>query len=104
MELFFAYGPLKNREVQIELLDRELAVKGPDKLEGYALTEVEDNHVRYPCAHPKKNSSIDGMILEVYAEELPLMDVYQGSNYFRKMEILHSGTSAWVYIKKPDNH
>lgn len=102
MENLFAYGSLKEKEVQELVFGRVL--KGiPDKLIGYALKKIkieeEFGMTTYPIITATDNpeDTIDGILYQVSLKELQLSDTYEGLHYKRIQVKLHSNEVVWVY-------
>jgi gamma-glutamylcyclotransferase (GGCT)/AIG2-like uncharacterized protein YtfP len=105
METLFAYGSLREEEVQKTVFGRIL--KGiPEKLEGYAvkIIEIEEEFglEEYPIIVPSENTndSIEGILFELTMEELSLSDTYEGNSYTRIQVQLRSSKVVWVYSAK----
>lgn len=102
MENLFAYGSLKNEEVQENLFGRTL-VGTPDKLIGYAKKtiriEEEFGITKYPIIAPTNNpeDTISGMLYKLSSRELQLADTYEGVHYKRIQVQLESNEIVWVY-------
>src|SRR4051812_6581400 len=105
--LLFAYGTLRQREVQIASFGREL-VGRPDRLPGYEVTtlRIDDASVvalsgsaEHPIVRATDDPSdeVDGIVFELTEEELAAADRYEVDHYVRSLERLASGDYAWVY-------
>lgn len=92
MEKLFVYGTLYDPEVQERVLGRRTGGT-PDTLLGFR----KDTWQGYPMVVPDENATIDGHILEVTADELAQIDIYESDAYIRERVTLRSGTKAWVY-------
>lgn len=102
MENLFAYGSLKEKDVQELIFGRVL--KGiPDKLIGYALKKInieeEFGMTAYPIITATLNpkDTIDGILYQVSLKELQLSDTYEGLHYKRIQVELHSNEVVWAY-------
>lgn len=102
MENLFAYGTLKEKEIQETIFGRVL--KGtPDKLIGYAIKEIsieeEFGIIQYPIITETQNpeDSIDGILYQLSEREIELADKYEGMHYKRIQVELHSNETVWVY-------
>jgi gamma-glutamylcyclotransferase (GGCT)/AIG2-like uncharacterized protein YtfP len=102
MENLFAYGTLKDKEIQERVFGRVL--KGtPDKLIGYTIKEIhieeEFGITQYPIITEtqKPNDSIDGICYQLSERDLELADKYEGMHYKRIKVQLHSSETVWVY-------
>lgn len=105
METLFAYGSLREEEVQKTVFGRILTgITG--KLEGYAvkIIEIEEEFglEEYPIIVPSEdtNDSIDGILYELTMDELSLSDTYEGNSYTRIQVQLRSSRVVWVYSAK----
>ena len=102
MENLFAYGTLRDKEVQESIFGRVL--KGtPDKLKGYAVKKItieeEFGMTEYPIITATHNpeDSISGILYHLSQRELQLADTYEGIHYKRIQVELHSNEIVWVY-------
>lgn len=102
MENLFAYGTLKDKEIQERVFGRVL--KGtPDKLIGYAVSRIpieeEFGIIQYPIIAQTQNpeDSIDGICYQLSERDLELADKYEGMHYKRIQVQLHSNETVWVY-------
>ena len=98
MEQLFVYGSLQDPVVQDTLIGRTIEGQA-DTLLGYRINMTL--MPPYPVALPAHNHPIDGLILQVSAEELIKLDVYEGECYLRVRITLESQQEAWVYIGNP---
>lgn len=102
MELLFAYGTLKEKDIQETIFERIL-VGFPDTLSGYAVKEIqieeEYGMVQYPIIVSSQNQEdfVNGMVYELSIEELQKADIYEGKHYTRIQVKLKSNKTAWVY-------
>ena len=102
MEKLFAYGTLKDKDIQETIFGRILTGT-PDTLTGYAIQEItieeEFGIVNYPVIVETKNNEdfIDGVIYEVSEIDLHQADLYEGMHYKRVEVHLHSKQKAWAY-------
>ena len=102
MENLFAYGTLKDKEIQETIFGRVLSGT-PDKLVGYAIKEInieeEFGVIGYPIITETQNSddTISGIVYQLTPRELQLADTYEGIHYRRIQVELHSNEIVWVY-------
>jgi gamma-glutamylcyclotransferase (GGCT)/AIG2-like uncharacterized protein YtfP len=102
MENLFAYGTLKEKEIQETIFGRVLAGT-PDKLVGYAIKEIQIEEefgvIGYPIITETQNSAdtISGIVFKLNLHELQLADKYEGIHYRRIQVQLHSKETVWVY-------
>ena len=109
MPLIFAYGSLRQEEVQRSILGR--ALNGhPDDLVGFErgsvkieAANVDNEAARTHHANVIKtddhNTRISGMVFEITAAELAKLDRYEAEfSYKRVPTTLASGGEAWVYV------
>jgi len=102
MENLFAYGTLKDKEIQETIFGRVLAGT-PDKLVGYAIKEInieeEFGVIGYPIIIETQNSddTISGILYKLSPLELQLADTYEGIHYRRIQVVLHSKETVWTY-------
>lgn len=102
MEQLFAYGTLKDKDIQETIFGRIL--KGTtETLVGYIICEInieeEFGLTQYPIITPTENQQdiIDGILYELTEEQLQLADIYEGIHYKRIQVQLQSTQKAWVY-------
>jgi gamma-glutamylcyclotransferase (GGCT)/AIG2-like uncharacterized protein YtfP len=102
MEQLFAYGTLKNKDVQEKIFGRVL--KGqPETLKGYTIKEIQIEEEYglepYPIIVQTKNqeNTIDGILYELSMEDIQKADIYEGKYYQRIQVQLQSNQLAWVY-------
>jgi gamma-glutamylcyclotransferase (GGCT)/AIG2-like uncharacterized protein YtfP len=102
MEQLFAYGTLKDKEIQETIFGRIL--KGTSEtLTGYAIKEIQIEEeyglAPYPIIVSTQNQKdrIDGILYELSSEELQKADRYEGKHYTRIQVKLESNKIAWVY-------
>ncbi len=102
MENLFAYGTLKDKEIQEQIFGRIL--KGsPDQLIGYTIKDIQIEEefgiINYPIILETKNAaeSISGICYQLSERELELADTYEGMHYKRIEVQLESNETAWTY-------
>ena len=102
MENLFAYGTLKDKEIQERIFGRIL--KGtPDNLIGYVIKEIQIEEefgiIQYPIITETKNSDeiINGICYQISKQEIELADIYEGLHYNRIEVQLESNEMAWTY-------
>ena len=96
MERIFAYGTLQDPVIQVAVLGRTLPGQ-PDTLPGFRKSTITFGRAEYPIIVADESGSVTGMVYEVTAEELVLLDHYETSAYRRLHVTLASGREAWVY-------
>ena len=99
--LLFTYGTLQDTAVQLQLFQRKL-LGFSDALYGYRLVpkKVEGTyHAILPS--PDSGTLVNGIVYELFPNELSTTDRYEGPQYIRTMVSLSSGKKAWAYIGKP---
>lgn len=102
MENLFAYGSLKDPEIQENIFGRVLTGT-PDKLIGYAVKKIhieeEFGVIPYPIITATNNpeDSISGILYQLSKSELQLSDTYEGVHYKRIQVELNSNKIVWVY-------
>lgn len=96
MELLFVYGTLQDPAVQTRVIGRVVS-GAPDVLDGFFKTEYAMPEGVYPLVIPRHGHAVVGLVLEVTAEELARMDVYETAAYRRVRVPLRSGLESWVY-------
>ena len=105
MEKLFAYGTLKDKDIQETIFGRILSGI-PDILRGYSIQEIaieeEFGIAHYPIivATQKPEDSINGFLYELTDKEIQLADIYEGIHYRRIQVELHSNEIVWVYSAK----
>lgn len=102
MAKLFAYGTLKEKDVQENIFGRSLTGT-PETLLGYSVQtiqiEEEFGVETYPIITPTNDlsDSIEGVVFELSQRDLELADTYEGK-YYRRIEVqLQSKTKVWVY-------
>lgn len=97
-EKLFVYGNLMNTKIQQKVIKR--VIKGiSSTLKGYKKSKIRIEGKSYPIIIPKKNSSVNGLIISVTAKDLKLIDNYETNAYKRKKVVLGNGKEVWVYLK-----
>ena len=102
MENLFAYGTLKDKEIQETIFGRVLSGT-PDQLVGYAIKEIQIEEefgvIGYPIITETQNSAdtISGIVFKLSPRELQLADTYEGIHYRRIQVQLQSKETVWVY-------
>jgi gamma-glutamylcyclotransferase (GGCT)/AIG2-like uncharacterized protein YtfP len=107
-ELFFSYGTLRQRDVQLRTFGRELDGR-PDAIVGYELhyVTITDPHVvatsgsdRHPILKPtdQADAAVEGTVFAISEAELAAADEYEVDDYARIAVPLRSGDQAWVYV------
>lgn len=105
MEKLFAYGTLKDKDIQETIFGRILTGT-PDTLTGYTIQEItieeEFGMANYPIITATHNPEdrINGILYELSEKELQLADIYEGLHYKRIEVELHSNEIVWVYSAK----
>jgi gamma-glutamylcyclotransferase (GGCT)/AIG2-like uncharacterized protein YtfP len=105
MENLFAYGSLREEEVQKTVFGRILEGV-PERLLGYAVKRIEIEEEfgleNYPIITPTedKEDCIEGIVYELTIEELQLSDTYEGNSYTRIEVPLQSKRMVWAYSAK----
>jgi gamma-glutamylcyclotransferase (GGCT)/AIG2-like uncharacterized protein YtfP len=111
MPLLFSYGTLQRPDVQLATLGRQ-AVSVPDRLPGYALTQVPITDPQRAMLHRASHyvnvvatgtltHQVAGMLLDISEDELALVDRYEAlDGYTRIAARLASGRQAWLYVSK----
>lgn len=102
MEQLFAYGTLKNKDIQEIIFGRIL--KGiPETLVGYIIKEIQIEEEfglqTYPIIVQTQNKDniIEGILYQISEQELLKSDIYEGKYYKRIEVLLQSNQKAWVY-------
>ena len=102
MENLFAFGTLKDKDIQETIFGRIL-IGTPDKLVGYTIKEIQIEEefglAQYPIITLTQNpeDSINGMLYQLSQRELELADTYEGIHYKRIQVQLHSNKLVWTY-------
>jgi gamma-glutamylcyclotransferase (GGCT)/AIG2-like uncharacterized protein YtfP len=98
MENLFAYGTLKNLDVQKKIFGRVLE-GGEDILSGYRLENIIIDKITYPIIVTGVGSVVPGIVFNLSKKEIDEVDVYEGDQYERVRVVLNSGIKSWVYVK-----
>ena len=102
MQKLFAYGTLRDPDVQENLFGRILHGI-PETLIGYELDQIrieeEFGIEYYPIIIETNdpNDTISGILYEISMKELHQADLYEGSHYKRVEVLLQSNQKAWAY-------
>ena len=107
-ELLFAYGTLRQREVQLSTFGR-LLEGSPDAIVGFDVdyVTITDPHViatsgsdRHPILRPsnRAGAAIKGTVFTISETDLAAADEYEVDHYRRISVPLRSGDRAWVYV------
>lgn len=102
MEKLFAYGNLKEEDIQETVFGR-LLQGVPETLVGYIVKEIkieeEYGIESYPIIEATENKAdtISGIVYEVTLQELQLADRYEGKHYNRMQVQLQSNQTAWAF-------
>jgi gamma-glutamylcyclotransferase (GGCT)/AIG2-like uncharacterized protein YtfP len=94
----FVYGTLKKPKIQKEVFGRT-TIGVRDFLRGFTRSSICLGDSKYPIIIPKNNHKVFGLIIRVTQKELKKIDRYETDAYKRKLVVLGSGVSAWVYVK-----
>lgn len=102
MEKLFAYGNLREKDIQETVFGRILEGV-PESLVGYAVKEIQIEEEygidTYPIITPTQNQddTIDGILYDLTLRELQLADTYEGKHYKRIRVQLKSNEVAWAF-------
>jgi gamma-glutamylcyclotransferase (GGCT)/AIG2-like uncharacterized protein YtfP len=103
MEKLFAYGTLKDKDIQENIFGRSL--KGvPDRLIGFVINYIEIEEEfgieKYPIIVATENPDdiVTGLVYDISEEDVHLADTYEGLHYKRIEVTLESLQTAWAYI------
>lgn len=102
MEKLFAYGTLKDIDIQQNIFGRILRGTA-DTLIGYTINEIrieeEFGIVTYPIitATENPNDIITGILYEISELDLQQADIYEGMHYKRIQVKLESNEEAWTF-------
>lgn len=102
MDKLFAYGSLKEPEIQQNIFGRTLKGEN-DCLVGYVVNEIkieeEFGMATYPIITQTEvdQDRINGVVYEVSAADLHNADTYEGKLYKRIEVLLESKEVAWTY-------
>ncbi len=100
-ERLFVYGTLCDPNVRMAVFQRSIGGT-PDTLHGYRKTVIAFGAHNYPIIQAAPGQHVDGLLLEVSAEELARSDRYETHAYQRIQLTLASGVTAWVYCDPGD--
>lgn len=103
MEKLFAYGTLKNKDIQETIFGRTLSGT-PDRLIGYVINYIEIEEEfgieKYPIITATNNPDdiVTGFVYDISVEDVNRADTYEGLHYKRIEVTLESLVTAWAYI------
>jgi gamma-glutamylcyclotransferase (GGCT)/AIG2-like uncharacterized protein YtfP len=109
MPLIFSYGTLQREDVQLARFGR-LVEGQSDHLVGFELSDVEIadpalaaafgmTHYANLTYSGRRDSRVNGMVLELTQAELEAADEYEERANFRRIpQQLASGRLAWIYV------
>lgn len=103
MEKLFAYGTLKDKDIQENIFGRSLSGT-PDRLIGYVINHIEIEEEfgleKYPIITATNNPDdiVTGIVYDISEEDVHLADTYEGLHYKRIEVTLESLQTAWAYI------
>ncbi len=103
MEKLFAYGTLKEKDIQENIFGRSL-YGTPDRLIGFVINyikiEEEFGIAQYPIIVATENPDdiVTGIVYEISDQDLNLADTYEGLHYKRMEVTLESNQKAWAYL------
>jgi gamma-glutamylcyclotransferase (GGCT)/AIG2-like uncharacterized protein YtfP len=102
MAKLFAYGTLREKDIQENIFGRSLTGI-PETLLGYSVytikIEEEFGVETYPIITPTNDTAdkIEGIVYELTEKDLELADTYEGK-YYRRIEVqLQSKEKVWVF-------
>ena len=102
MAKLFAYGTLREKDIQENIFGRSLTGT-PETLLGYSVQKIEIEEEfgmeTYPIITPTNDAidSITGIVYELSQKDLELADTYEGK-YYQRIEVqLQSKEKVWVY-------
>ncbi|NWF71035.1 MAG: gamma-glutamylcyclotransferase [Chloroflexi bacterium] len=95
-EYLFVYSTLMEPNIQKAVLGRFIP-GAPDALPGYRRAPILRGTFTYFIVVPQADSVVEGLVLEVSADELEKCDRYEGDSCRRFRVQLQSGLEAWVY-------
>lgn len=102
MAKLFAYGTLKEKDIQENIFGRSLTGIG-ETLLGYSVKSIQIEEEfgveTYPIITPTNDASdrIEGIVFELTPKDLELADTYEGK-YYRRIEVLlQTKEKVWVY-------
>lgn len=98
MESLFTYGTLQDPDVQTRVFGRVVAGM-PDTLPDFRRSTINIDGSVYFIAVADIGQAIDGQVIEVTANELQKIDIYEGPEYRRIHVRLATGRAAWVYCE-----
>ena len=96
-QLLFVYGTLKKKDVQKEVIGREINGED-DVLSGYTVSRVKIGNEIYPALVREDRKRVHGTVLKLDEDELGKIDDYETEVYRRVRVTLESGKSAWAYL------
>jgi len=99
----FAYGTLRQEEVQRALFGRVLEGT-PDTLAGFALTTLPGLGHLIVDATGDATDRVPGLLLRLTEAELAAADAYEIADYARIAVRLESGVEAFVYARASGWH
>ena len=98
--MVFVYGTLANSEIRKSILNRDVPAT-PSTLVGYDGSKtITIENESYFAAEKNTQSVTKGFVIELTAEEVLKLDVYETDAYKKREVTLVGGTKALVYLNK----
>jgi gamma-glutamylcyclotransferase (GGCT)/AIG2-like uncharacterized protein YtfP len=99
MENLFAYGTLKDLNIQQKLFNRVLT-GNKAALSNYKKSSILIDGELFPCIDEVKDYKVEGIIFKITSEELAITDEYEGKEY-KRIAVLPDNNleKVWVYIR-----
>lgn len=104
MEKLFAYGTLKDKNIQETIFGRILTGT-PDSVTGFVTKEIQIEEefgvTTYPIIVETKNPEdvVTGILYQLTELQLQQADTYEGIHYKRIQVQLESNEVAWTYLR-----
>ncbi|MBT5993140.1 MAG: gamma-glutamylcyclotransferase [Thaumarchaeota archaeon] len=98
--MVFVYGTLANSEIRMSILNRDVPAI-PSTLVGYdGSKKITIENESYFAAEKNTQSVTKGFVIELTAEEVLKLDVYETDAYKKREVTLVGGMKALVYLNK----
>ena len=98
--MVFVYGTLADSKIRKSILNRDVPAT-PSTLAGYDGSKtITIENESYFAAVKNPQSTTKGFVIELTAEDILKLDIYETDAYKKREVTLVDGTKAWVYLNQ----